>query len=160
MNLEFSQIITHIVGFLIVLWLLKKYAWGPLLAMMEERRNKIAGEFQKIEEGKADVAQLAADYDKKLKEIDLEKRAKLVEAVNEGKKVAEEIKTAAHEEAKKITAKAKAELVRDVAKAKVQLKSDMVAITIAAAEKIIKEELDDQKHHQLIGQFIDGLDKV
>jgi len=160
MNLEFSQIITHIVGFLIVLWLLKKYAWGPLLSMMEERRNKIAGEFQKIEEDKADVAKLAAGYEKKLKEIDMEKRAKLVEAVNEGKKVAEEIKVTAHEEAKKITAKAKAELVRDVAKAKVQLKSDMVAITITAAEKIIKEELDDQKHHQLIGQFIDSLDKV
>ena len=41
MNLEWQQILTHLLGFGIAVWLLKRYAWGPLLSIMEERRNKI-----------------------------------------------------------------------------------------------------------------------
>ena len=69
-----QQVVTHILGFLIFVWILKKYAWGPLLGLMEERRNKIAGEFKQIEKEKADVAALTNDYQKKLKEIDNERR--------------------------------------------------------------------------------------
>lgn len=160
MNLNYALLITHAIGFLITLWILKKFAWGPLMAMMDERRNKIIGEFQKIDDDKAAVDKLAADYQEKLKDIDNERRAKLVEAVNEGRKVAQEIKAAAQDDARKIADKAKAELDRDVAKARVQLKDDMVLVTIAAAEKLIHEKLDDAKHRQLIGQFIDSIEKV
>ncbi len=160
MEISLAQLITHAIGFLITLWILKKFAWGPLLAMMDERREKIAGEFQKIEDDKAEVDNLAAQYEGKLKEIDNERRVKLVEAVNEGKKVAEEIKRAAHAEARKINEKAKLDLAQDVAKAKVELKSDMVSLTMAAAEKIIRERLDDAKHRELIADFIDNVEKA
>ncbi len=89
MDLQWSQLLTHLIGFLITVWLLKKYAWGPLLNIMEERRAKIKSEFDSIEEEKANVARLTAEYESRLKEIDSERRAKLVEAVNEGKKIAE-----------------------------------------------------------------------
>ncbi len=160
MEISLAQLITHAIGFLITLWILKKFAWGPLLAMMDERREKIAGEFQKIEDDKTEVDELAAQYEGKLKEIDNERRVKLVEAVNEGKKVAEEIKRAAHAEARKINEKAKLDLAQDVAKAKVELKSDMVSLTMAAAEKIIRERLDDAKHRELIADFIDNVEKA
>ena len=152
--------ITHTVGFLITVWILKKYAWGPLLNLLEERRNKIVDEFQKIEEGKADIEKQAAEYDARLRDIENERRVKLTEAVNEGKQIAEEIKTAAHNDAKQIAAKAQAELDRDVAKAKVELKNDMVDMTVSAASKIINEKLDDDKHRDLIGKFIDEVEKV
>ena len=160
MDISLQQIITHAIGFLITLWILKKFAWKPLLAMIEERREKIAGEFQKIEDEKAEVDKLAAQYEAKLKDIEGERRAKLAEAVTEGKQVAEEIKRNAQAGARKIADKAKAELLLDVAKAKVQLKGDMVAMTVAAAEKIIREKLDDAKHRELIGNFIDNVEKA
>lgn len=160
MDISLAQLVTHAIGFLITLWILKKFAWGPLLAMMDERREKIVGEFQKIEDDKTEVDKLAADYEGKLKDIDNERRAKLVEGVNEGKKVAEEIKRAAHAEARKINEKAKLDLAQDVAKAKVELKSDMVVLTMAAAEKIIREKLDDAKHRELIADFIDNVEKA
>jgi F-type H+-transporting ATPase subunit b len=157
---ELPQLLTHSVGFLITFLVLKKYAWGPLLGLMEERRNRISEEFETIEQEKAKAAELTAEYEGKLKDIDTERRAKLVELVNEGKKIAEDLKTSAREEAKEIQVKAKGELDRDVAKAKVQLKNDMVSMTMTAAEKIINERLDDQKHRELIGKYIDGLEKV
>ncbi|HOP06491.1 MAG TPA: F0F1 ATP synthase subunit B [candidate division Zixibacteria bacterium] len=157
---DLPRLITHAVGFLITFWVLKKFAWQPLLSLMEERRNKIAAEFQNIDDEKAKAAELVAEYEAKLKDIDSERREKLLEAVNEGKKIADDIKLAAQEEAKKAAVKAKDELDRDVVKAKVQLKDDMVSITIAAAEKILKEKLDDAKHRELIGRFIDNVEKA
>ncbi len=160
MEFVWQQALTHAVGFLITVWILKRFAWGPLLSLLEERRNKIAAEFKHIEEEKEKVNQLTAEYENKLKEIDAERRAKLVEAVNEGKKIAEEIKLAAREEAREITKKAKADLAREVDKAKVQLKDEMIAITMAAVEKIINEKLDDKKHRELIGSFIENVEKA
>ncbi|HWR82212.1 MAG TPA: F0F1 ATP synthase subunit B [Candidatus Deferrimicrobium sp.] len=160
MTFEWQQLLTHAVGFLITVWILKRFAWGPLLALLEERRNRIADEFKSIEDEKARVAGLTAEYHGKLKDIEAERRAKLVDAVNEGKKIAEEIRSAAREEAKAMSLKARADIERDVAKAKVQLKNDMVAMTVSATEKIIKEKLDDPKHRQLIGSFIDNVEKA
>lgn len=160
MDLQWQQLLTHLIGFLITVWLLKKYAWGPLLAIMEERRNKIISEFDSIEAEKEKVAEMAAAYETKLKDIDADRRAKLVEAVNEGKKIAAEIKAEAHEEVKQAGVKAAEELEREVAKAKVQLKNDMVNMTISAAEKIINEKLDDAKHRELIGGFLNNVEKV
>ena len=91
---------------------------------------------------------------------DGERRQKLIEAVEEGKKVAAELKAAAQEEAKQLQAKAKADLEREVAKAKVQLRDDMVAITMGATERILNEQLDDPKQRELIGRYIEELGKA
>ena len=160
MHLEWTQLITHAFGFLITFWLLKRYAWKPLLNLMEERRNRIPGEFKTIDDEKAKVAQQAAEYSARMKEIDAERRAKIVEAVDEGKKVAADIKAQAHHEAKEIQAKAKADLEREIAKAKVQLKEEMIAITMSAAEKVVREKLSDQKHRELIGKYIEEVQKA
>lgn len=160
MSLEWQQLVTHAIGFLITLWLLKKFAWGPLMSMMEERRDKIATEFRTIDDEKAAVARLTEEYEKKMQQIEQEKRQKLLEAVNEGKKIAEDIKASAQQDARELREKARADIESEVAKAKVQLRDDMVAITVTAAEKIIRERLDDAKHRELIGNFIDNAEKA
>lgn len=160
MTLEWQQLLTHAVGFLITLWILKRFAWKPLLQLLEDRRNRIVDEFQKIEDEKVKVAEQQALYEAKLREIDAERRAKLVEAVDEGKKVAADIKAHAQDEVKELHVKAKAELEREVAKAKVELRDQMVAITMTAAEKLIKEELGDAKHRDLINRYIAEVEKA
>ncbi len=160
MGFEWQLMLTHAVGFLITLWILKRYAWKPLLQLLEDRRNRIVDEFQKIEDEKVKVAEQQALYEAKLREIDAERRAKLVEAVEEGKKVAADIKAHAQDEVKELHVKAKAELEREVAKAKVELRDQMVAITMTAAEKLIKEELGDAKHRDLINRYIAEVEKA
>ena len=160
MNIEISQIITHIIGFVITVWLLKKFAWKPLLSMMEERRQKIINEFQKIEDGKAEAEKLKAEYENKLKNIEAERRQKIAEAVNEANKLASDIKIQAQEEARNIINRTNEQLKRDIDKAKVALKEEMVRITITAAEKILKEKLDEKKERELILKYIDSIEKA
>jgi len=160
MNVDFQLILTHMVGFVITVLILKKFAWKPIMGILEERRQKIKSEFDQIESEKADAANLKADYEAKLKDIDNLSRQKLNEAVKEGQKIAAEIKEQGRDEAKEIIGRAKAELERDVEKARVQLKEDMVTMTIAAAEKIISAKMDEPQNRRLIEEFIDTVEKA
>ena len=160
MSFDWQLIVTHSIGFLITLWILKRYAWGPLLSLIEERREKIVGEFETIEREKEKAHELNSQYEAKLREIDNERRTKIVEAVSEGKKIAEDIQTAAKKEVYQLREKSKSELEREVAKAKVQLKDDMVSMAVAATEKLLREKLDENQHRKLIGDYIDELEKA
>ncbi len=159
-SLEWQQILTHIVGFVIALLILKKYAWKPLLGMIDERRERIQGDLEKAKEELKKAEELHASYDRRMREAESEVRAKIQEAVREGQGVAAEIKEAARNESKDLIERAKQELSRDVDKAKVQLKLDIVRMTLAATEKMIAEKLDEAKHRQLIEGFINDVEKV
>jgi F-type H+-transporting ATPase subunit b len=160
MNLEWQQLVTHAVGFLITLWILKKFAWGPLMNLMEERRTRIIDEFKQIDLEKVKVADQQAAYEAKMKEIEAQRRAEIVKAVEEGKRVAADIKAQAQHEVKELHAKTKGELEREVAKARVELRDQMVTITMHAAEKVIRERLDEKKHRELIDRYIADVEKV
>lgn len=160
MELFLPQIITHAIGFLLVVLMLKKLAWGPLMDMIEERREKIISEFDAIDMQREDVAKQKLAYEDKLKEIENERREKLLEGVNEGQKIANELKATAQAEAKETITRAKAESEREITKAKAQLKNDMVDITMLAAEKLLGEKLTEEKDRQLVGGFIDKIQQA
>jgi F-type H+-transporting ATPase subunit b len=158
MNLDYQLILTHIVGFVITVLILKKFAWKPILGILNERRQKIKAEFDSIENQKAETAKIKADYEAKLKDIDAISRQKLTEAINEGHRIAGEIREQGRHEAREIISRAKAELERDVIKARATLKKDMVDMTITAAEKIIAARLDEPENRRLIAEFIDRVE--
>jgi len=160
MNLVWQQVLTQIVGFLIVLWVLKRFAWKPILTLLEERRQKIKSEFDEAARRKEAANQLLASYEAKLKEIDAAARAKIAEAVSEAQKIAGEIKEEARREGRESVVRSQAEIQREIAKAKVQLKEDMVAISLMATEKIISQRLDEPGHRRLIDDFLAKVERV
>lgn len=160
MNLEIQQILTQAVGFLILLIILKKLAWKPLLALLDERREKISSEFKEIERVKSELMRLEEDYKAKLAEIDTQARLRIQEAISEGQRIAMEIQEKGREEAKKTIDKAKANIEMEVAKAKLELRNQVANIAIRAAEKILKEELDAERHRRLVRDFIEDVEQV
>lgn len=160
LDLHLDQLITHVIAFLIAVWILKKFAWKPLLGLLEQRREKIKAEFNTIDQRKEEVARLTAEYERKLKEIDAEARKRLQEAVTEGQKIAAEIKNQARKEQRDIVARAKQQIDAEIASARTQLRNDMVNMAIEAASKAVAETIDDEKHRKLISDFIVDLEKV
>jgi F-type H+-transporting ATPase subunit b len=154
MNLiDIRMVGTQILGFLLLLWGLSKWAWGPLTAQLEARRQKIAGEFAEAERRQLDALKVKLEQD--LRGIDAQARAKLQEAVSEGQKVAGEIRSQAQKEAQDRMARAEDEMMREREKAKELLKEQVIGLSIATAEKILKAKLDDPAQRKLAGQFID-----
>ncbi len=156
MNLiDIRQVVTQIVGFLLLVWLLRRFAWAPVLKMLEERRQKIAGEFQEAERRKGEADQLRAKYEQELKTIDAQARQKLQEAVADGQRVAVEIKAQANQEAAARLARSEDEIAREREKAKELLKQAVITLSMRSAEKILRQKLDEKQQRQLVSEFID-----
>jgi F-type H+-transporting ATPase subunit b len=154
MQLEWSVILTQAVGFIVVLLLLKKYAWGKLLQFIDKRRETIEGEFAQIDRGKEEVVQLKDNYEKELSNIEDTRRAVIQEAGKEAGEMANKIKDEARHETMTMRQKAEQDIQLEVDKANVQLRDQMVRAVITSTEKLIKERLDDDKHKQLISDFL------
>jgi F-type H+-transporting ATPase subunit b len=160
MNVDIQQILTHVLGFLIALWILRRFAWKPLLDVLEERRRKIKADFDAAAEKREAAEETAARYAAQIKNIEVEARAKLQEAINDGRRIAAEIREEARGEARKIIDKARADLERDVAKAKVELRDQLVSMTVTATERMVKQTLDQEGHRRLIAGFIDEMENT
>jgi len=156
MNLiDIRMVGTQILGFLLLLWGLSKWAWGPLTAQLEARRKKIADEFAEARRRQEAADAMKAKLEQDLRGIDVQARAKLQEAVAEGQRVAVEIRAQAQKEAQDRLARAEDEMMREREKAKELLKEQVIGLSLAAAEKILKAKLDDAGQRRLAGQFID-----
>jgi F-type H+-transporting ATPase subunit b len=153
--IDFPQVATQIVGFLILLWGMKKFAWGPILGTLEARRQKIAGEFATAEKLQAEAVELKGRYEAELRGIDAQARVRLNEALAEGQRAAAEVKAQAQHEAHQRLERAKEDIAREHEKAKEVLKEQVVMLSMRTAEKILRTRLDDPAQRKLVGEFVD-----
>lgn len=155
MRIEIGQIFAQIISFLIMLWVLKRYAWKPLLGLLEERKNKIASEFETIEQQKLENAHIKNEYQRKLKEIEELARFKMQRAIEDGQQLALKIQKDAQVQAKKIITTAEEEVQKEIRRAKIQLKNELVKISLMATEKILNMSLDGEKQKELVMNFVE-----
>lgn len=146
---------TQIVGFLLMLWLLRRWAWGPLVGQLEARRKKIEGDFHDADRAKEEARELKTSYEVKLRAADAEARTRIQDGVAEGQRVAAEIKAQAQNEAAQRLARAEDEMAREREKAKEQLKEQIIRLSLGAAGKILKERLDQPAQRKLAAEFVD-----
>ena len=156
-----AQFVVNILAFLLLLAILKKFAWGSLLKLIDERRARIASEFEGIERTKLELERLKQDYQQHLGRIEEEARGKIQQAVAEGRRVASEIEEAARSSSRETLDRAKEAIALEVAKARVELKEQVVDLAIQATHKILRQNLDEETDRRMIEAFIreiDGMD--
>lgn len=157
MELQWGQIVTQIIGFLLALFLLKRYAWGSILGFIEKRRETIASSFDEIGRKMTEADALKSKYDAELEHIEDTRRAKIQEAARDANKLAAEIKEDARKNAVLMREKTQQDIALELDKANAILRDRMVDAVIISAEKVIKERLDQDKHRKLINDFLDEL---
>lgn len=154
MKLEIGQVITQIISFLIMLWVLKRYAWKPILSRMVARQESIKSQFDDIENQKKHLSKEIEDYNDKINALELQSQMKIREAVETGEQLALEIQQKARSQAKAMIEKAELDAQNEVRKAKVLLKNELVALTLATTEKVFQTELDEDKQKKIILNFV------
>ncbi len=152
---DIRQVLTQVLGFLLMVWILRRYMWGPLTGMLEARREKIVGEFKEADRLKGEALELKARYDADLKGIEAQARHRITEAVAEGQRVAAEIRTQAQKDALVRLERASEEIDREREKAKEILKEQVIDLSLRMAEKVLRQKLDDPAQRKLAGEFID-----
>jgi len=160
MGISLPEILTQAFGFILLVLVLKKLAWIPLLKLLDERRQKIQTGFEEIAQAKKDVEKLKVDYEHARTHIEEEARGKLQQAIDEGKKIARELQETSRKEARTVLEKAKEDITLEVAKAKVTLRQEIADLTLGATEKLLREKLDNTKDKELVLDFIEELEKL
>jgi F-type H+-transporting ATPase subunit b len=156
--IDIRLVLTQILGFLVLVWILGRYAWGPVVAFLEERRRKIADEFEEAARRQTGADEQKARYELELKGIEAQARQRILEAVAEGQKVAGEIRTQAQADAAARIARAEEEILHEREKARQVLKQQVAALSIHTAEKILRQKLDEPGQRRMVEQFIDEVE--
>lgn len=148
-----------IITFLILLFILKKTAWQPILQALKERENNIRASLEKAEQARKEAEEILEKNKKNLAEA--EEQVKKI--INEGREYANklraEIVSRANTEAQKILESAKQEIETKKQEALSELKEIVADLSIQAAEKILEETLDKEKHKKLVEKLIQNLPK-
>lgn len=140
MGLLFWQTLT----FLIVLFLLAKYAWKPILGSIKEREKNIEDSLAQAEKARQDMQQLTADNEKILADARTERDKMLVEAKETANKMVADAKQAAQDAGKKELAEAKEAINNQKMAAMTELRNLVGTLSIDIAEKLIQNKFEDK----------------
>ncbi|MGI9593465.1 MAG: F0F1 ATP synthase subunit B [Patiriisocius sp.] len=132
------------VVFILLLFLLKKFAWGPILNAVNEREQGIKDALDAAQKAKQEMANLQADNEKLLQEARAERDAMLKEARQIKASMIAGAKDEAQAEASKAIAGAQATIEAEKKAAVAELKQTVSGLSLAIAEKIVKSELSNK----------------
>ena len=129
---------------LILIVLMRKFAWKPILDALQSREDGIQNALEAAENAKVEMQNLQADNDKLLKEARAEREAMLKEARELKTKMIEDAKTEAQEQANAMIAQAQAAIESEKKSAMAQLKSQVAGLSVDIAEKVVRQELSNK----------------
>lgn len=153
MNINLT-LISQALSFAILIWFTAKFVWPPLMAAIEARQKTIAEGLAAAERGKNDL-ELAA---KRSAEVIREAKEKAAEIIALGDKrvseMIEEAKVQAKAEGDRIIAGARAEIEQEVFRARELLRTQVSAVALAGAGKILGREIDAKAHNDLLEKLV------
>lgn len=158
--LDTSQMAAQVVNFLVLFLLMRLLVWKRFLKLLDDRKERLASERKWIEDSRDEVARLKADYEAHLDNIDQLSKARLEEAVSEGKRIAEQIRDNANIEAVKIAEKAEEAIKSELSRAREEFRGEVVDMAISAAEKVVEEKLTEGEDRKIVEDFLKRMDKI
>lgn len=144
--------------FLTLLFLLKKYAWKPILNAVNEREKSIEEALNKAEDAKKEMAELKSANEDLLKQARIERDEMLKDARVMKDKIVAEAKAKANEDAERIITSARESIQHEKMAAVTELKNQVALLSVEIAEKILKQELSStSKQESLISSVVDDI---
>jgi F-type H+-transporting ATPase subunit b len=153
-------LLSSLIGFLVLYFVLRRFLWKPVLQVIDERRESIEAAFQEVDDARLEIEQLKQDYEQKLGGINAEAQAKLQEAVERGAQVAAEIRQAAEETRARLLEKTQEDITREKDKALAELRNAAIDLSFTITQRVLREGLDRDHHDRLVRAFIDDLKEV
>lgn len=149
----------QILNFLILVGILRLVAYKPIVRILQERSNKIQESLDKADSDAREADKLLAEYKAKIQEANVQAAAIRSEAEKRASEYVEAEKANVKRQIEDMKKAAEAEIERDRERAVEQLKGQMVALSLAAAGKIISKNISETDNEQIISEFVNQLDK-
>ena len=156
-QLDPGLFIWTILTFLLLFFILAKFAWRPLLAALEERENTIRSSLEDAEKAKKELERLNVKSEQIIAEARSEAQTIRVESKSAAEKIKTDIIARAGEDAKKIREEAEKQIQVEKHKAINEIRNEVVSVTMSVAEKVIKKNLSKEDNQSLIEDSIQNL---
>jgi F-type H+-transporting ATPase subunit b len=146
------------VGFVILYLLLRRFLFGPIQGILEQRRADVESTLDRAAQEREQAEALRADYEKHLAQIREEARAHIQEAVREGQETREAMLDDARKQAEDILGRSRSQIELETRQAALQLRQQVVDLAIQAARKVIRESLNESLHRQVVDRAIEEIE--
>lgn len=150
-------IVWTIITFLLLMFVLKIFAWKPLLTALHNREENIRNSIKYAEQVKQEAERLLEENRRQLAHVEDEAQRILNESRMLGEKLKNEMIDKTSQQARKMIEQARLEIERDKEAALLHLRSEIARLAIQAAEKIIDETLDEEKHRKIVDTYLQSL---
>lgn len=152
-------LLSQIINFFVLLWLLNRFLYGPINEVLEARRRKIAESIEAAEIENRRAGELRGQYEGKLAQVDQEAYQIKQKAITEAQAARDEIIAGARTKSAEMVEKAQQEIKLEKKKAWADLREEVVRLSLLVAERVIEKSLDKKAHHELINKAIDSLER-
>jgi len=137
----------------VFVWFCMRFVWPPIMGMIEERQTTIADGLAAAEKGNRALAEAQVQIDQLVEDARGQARQIIDQANTRGGALVEEARAQADQERARILATAQAEVEQAVNRVREDLRSQVAAIAVAGAEKILAREIDAKAHEDLLDQL-------
>ena len=157
LNINFFTTLFTLINTVVLFLVLKKFLWGPVMGMIQDRQNEIDGIYDAAHKEREQANALRAEYEDKLSEATATGERIVKEAVERGRSREEEIIRQANIRADAIRQKASDDIIREKKQAVNEARDEIADLAMEIAGKVVGRSLNDGDQSALVDQFIDQL---
>lgn len=154
LDIQWGTAIFQLVAFLVLLYVLSKFALKPLMGLMEEREQKVNEQIDRAEQKSKEAEEFVAKQRKELEEARQEAQEIIAQAKKLSEKQGQDIIEQARENAERVKNSALAEIQREKEEAVASLREQVASLSVLIATKVIEKELDEKEQEQLIQDYL------
>ncbi|MDD2400948.1 MAG: F0F1 ATP synthase subunit B [Clostridia bacterium] len=155
MTINGSDLLFSMINFLVLLVILNKFLYKPLLSMLDTRKEQISKDLDNAEIAKNEAQQMKEEYIKQMEQAKKDAQAIIDKATGLGEETKESIINQAREESIRITEKAQEMIRLEKEEALGQLRDEVSSLVVLAAGKVIGKTIDRETHEKFINDFIE-----
>lgn len=160
MSVDTTLFLASIVTFLIFATILWKFAWGPLLKIVEEREKTIRDQVESAEKAAADAKSTLVQHQELLRGAGRERDEILARATKDSEALRAELQAKARADAEQIVGRAREQILREKDQAIAELRAQVADIAVEAASRIVKSSLSAEAQRKLVDDYIQELPRV
>jgi len=149
-----ALLLTQIVGFLILLYLLNRFMFKPIFGILDQRQADIKATYDQLDADRARMEETRRQYEQRLAGIESEAREKIQAAVQEAQALRDNLVADARQQAETIVTQGRNESERERQAAFLEMRQQIVAIAMSAAGKVVGENLNDARQTKMVDDFI------
>ena len=157
-DLTLGTILAQMLNFFILVWILARFAYKPLVSMMQERKERIAKDLADAQAARNEAEQFKADYATQIANARQEAQQIVEKAVQQAEATTREQLAVAREQIEREKERARQDIVNERDRAMNNLRNEVISLSVAMATKVVAKDMDSETNTKLIEDAIAKLD--